>query len=62
MYDKAATVLRIETTINNPGGFIAEARRLTIVADSEGAPLGYELWEDRSTALRAFVHHMSGED
>ena len=42
--------------------FIAEARHLTIVADSEGAPLGYELWEDRSTALRAFVRHMSGED
>jgi hypothetical protein len=42
--------------------FVSEARRLTIVADSEGAPLGYELWEDRRTALRTFVHHMSGDE
>ena len=42
--------------------FVAEARSLTIVADSEGAPLGYELWEDRRTALRSFVHHMSGDE
>ena len=42
--------------------FVSEARSLTIVADSEGAPLGYELWEDRRTALRTFVHHMSGDE
>ena len=42
--------------------FVAEARRLTIVADSDGAPLPYELWEDRRTALRNFVHHMNGDE
>jgi hypothetical protein len=42
--------------------FVAEARHLTIVADSDGAPLGYELWEDRRTALRTFVHHMNGDE
>ena len=42
--------------------FVSEARRLTMVADSDGAPLGYELWEDRRTALRAFVHHMNGDE
>ena len=42
--------------------FVSEARRLTIVAESDGVPLGYELWEDRRTALRAFVHHMSGDE
>jgi hypothetical protein len=42
--------------------FVSEARRLTIVAESDGAPLDYELWEDRRTALRSFVHHMSGDE
>ena len=42
--------------------FVSEARRLTIVAESDGGPLAYELWEDRRTALRAFVHHMSGDE
>ncbi|MBV8909957.1 MAG: hypothetical protein JOZ89_04270 [Gammaproteobacteria bacterium] len=42
--------------------FIAEARRLTLVSDSEEVPLGYELWEDRRATLRAFVRHMNGED
>jgi hypothetical protein len=42
--------------------FIAETRSLTLLSDSEAAPLGYELWEDRRAALRAFVHHMSKED
>jgi hypothetical protein len=42
--------------------FVSEARRLTIVAESDGVPLAYELWEDRRTALRAFVHHMSGDE
>jgi hypothetical protein len=39
-----------------------KARHLTIVADSDGAPLSYELWEDRRTALRTFVHHMNGDE
>jgi len=42
--------------------FVSEARHLTMVADSDGAPLGYELWEDRRTALRNFVHHMNGDE
>ena len=42
--------------------FVSEARRLTLVADSDGVALGYELWEDRRTALRIFVHHMSGDE
>jgi hypothetical protein len=41
--------------------FLAEARRLTLVADSAAAPLGYELWEDRRPALRAFVRQMNGD-
>jgi hypothetical protein len=41
--------------------FIGEARQLTIVVDSDPAPITYELWEDRRVALRNFVHHMSGE-
>ena len=42
--------------------FVAEARQLTIVADSGGTALSYELWEDRRTALRSFVHHMNGDE
>jgi hypothetical protein len=38
--------------------FIGEARQLTIVVDSDPAPITYELWEDRRVALRNFVHHM----
>jgi hypothetical protein len=41
--------------------FIGEARHLSIVVDSDPAPITYELWEDRRVALRNFVHHMSGE-
>src|SRR5205823_5584632 len=40
--------------------FIGEARELTIVVDSDPAPITYELWEDHRVALRNFVHHMSG--
>jgi len=40
--------------------YVAEARRLTLVADSGGTPLSYELWEDHRAALRAFVQHMNG--
>jgi hypothetical protein len=40
--------------------FIGEARQLTIVVDSDPAPITYELWEDRRVALRNFVHHMDG--
>lgn len=39
--------------------FLAEARRLSLVADAPGAPLRYELWEDRRDSLKAFVQHMS---
>jgi len=42
--------------------FIAEARQLTVLAESNGTPLPYPLWEDRRTALRSFVRHMSGSD
>ena len=42
--------------------FVSEARNLTIVADSDGTALSYDLWEDRRTALRAFVHHMNGDE
>ena len=40
--------------------FIGEARQLTIVVDSDPAPITYELWEDHRVALRHFVQHMSG--
>ena len=42
--------------------FVAEARNLTLLADSGGTALSYELWEDRRTALRNFVHHMNGDE
>jgi len=42
--------------------FAAEARHLTLLADSGGTALSYELWEDRRTALRSFVHHMNGDE
>ena len=42
--------------------FVTEARQVTLIADSAGTGVIYDLWEDRRTALRAFVRHMSGED
>jgi hypothetical protein len=42
--------------------FAAEARNLTLLADSGGTALSYELWEDRRSALRTFVHHMNGDE
>jgi len=42
--------------------FIAAARQLALLADSDGTTLTYELWTDRRPALRAFVRHMSGEE
>ena len=42
--------------------FIAAARQLALLADSDGTTLTYELWTDRRASLRAFVRHMSGED
>jgi len=42
--------------------FIAAARHLALVTDTDGTTLGYELWEDRREDLRAFVRHMSGAD
>ncbi len=40
--------------------FIAEARELTVLAESNGTVLRYPLWDDRRAALRAFVRRMSG--
>lgn len=40
--------------------FIAEARQLTVFAESNGKLLSYPLWDDRRAALRAFVEHMGG--
>ena len=42
--------------------FLAEAHRLTLLAESSGTPLSYQLWQDRRAELRAFVRHMSGTD
>ena len=41
--------------------FVTEARHLTLLADSGGTALSYELWEDHRMALRSFVHHMNGD-
>jgi hypothetical protein len=38
--------------------FIAAARQLTVLAESNGTVLSYPLWDDRRAALRAFVRHM----
>jgi hypothetical protein len=40
--------------------FVAEARQLTLLAQSNRTLLSYPLWDDRRAALRAFVRHMSG--
>lgn len=42
--------------------FVTEARRLTLLVDSDPSPLSYELWEDHRAALRTFVHHMNGDE
>jgi hypothetical protein len=42
--------------------FMAEARQLTVLAESDGALLRYPLWGDGRAALRAFVQRMSGSD
>lgn len=42
--------------------FIAAARHLALLADSNDTTLSYELWSDQRAALRAFVRHMSGAD
>jgi hypothetical protein len=42
--------------------FLAEARRVTLEAESAGTPVAYELWEDRRPALKRFVQHMNGEN
>ncbi len=41
--------------------FVTEARHLTLLADSGGTPLSYEVWEDHRMALRSFVRHMNGD-
>jgi hypothetical protein len=40
--------------------YMAEARQLVVLADSNGALLRYPLWEDHRAALRAFVRRMGG--
>jgi hypothetical protein len=42
--------------------FLAAARHLALIAESNGTTLTYELWDDRRAALGAFVRHMSGAD
>jgi hypothetical protein len=42
--------------------FLAAARHVTLLADSDGTQRPYELWEDRRPALRALVRHLSGEE
>ncbi len=42
--------------------FIAAARQLALLTDSNGTTLSYALWSDRRSDLSAFVHHMSGAD
>jgi hypothetical protein len=42
--------------------FMAAARQLALLADSNGTTLSYSLWADRRAALGAFVRHMSGAD
>jgi hypothetical protein len=41
--------------------YICEARRLSIIADTELEPLGaFALWQDGRPALREFVRHLNG--
>ena len=42
--------------------FLAAARHLALLAESNGTTLSYELWDDRRAALGAFVRHMSGTE
>jgi hypothetical protein len=42
--------------------FLAEARHLKLLSESDVTVLEFALWDDRRSALRAFVNHMSGED
>jgi len=42
--------------------FLAASRHLALRADTDGATLTYELWEDRRDDLSGFVRHMSGAD
>jgi len=42
--------------------FIAAARQLALLADSNDTTLSYGLWNDRRANLQAFVRHMSGAD
>jgi hypothetical protein len=40
--------------------FLAEARRLKVLSDSDATPTGFVLWDDEREALRAFVQHLNG--
>lgn len=42
--------------------FIAEARHLALIVETERTTLSYGMWEDQRPALRAFVRQLSGED
>jgi len=40
--------------------FLAEARRLKVLSNSDATPTGFVLWDDERDALRAFVQHLDG--
>ena len=42
--------------------FLGESRHLKVLIDTETTVTEFPLWDDRRTALRSFVRHMSGED
>lgn len=39
---------------------IAEARELSVIADTNISSIAYGLWDDRRASLKSFVRHMSG--
>lgn len=42
--------------------FLAAARHLKLLSETDVTVLEFDLWDDRRTALRTFVNHMNGED
>ena len=42
--------------------FLAEARHLKLLSESDVTELEFGLWDDRRASLRTFVNHMSGAD
>ena len=55
-------VPRVYTTDLPTLRFIAEARQLSLLVETERTTLSYGLWEDRRPSLRAFVRHLSAQD